>query len=183
MEEYTAVEVSALIEEETQNGLETMLREGARRMLQAALELEVSAYLEVSKSQQDAVGHQVVVRNGHHRERTLVTGVGPISIRQPRVQDRRVDHQFTSAILPPYLRRTPSIDELIPALYLKGVSTSQFPEALSAILGEGVSGLSSANIVRLKALWEEEYLRWQKRDLRSKHYVYIWVDGIYFNVG
>ena len=122
------------------------------------------------------------MRNGHHRERTLVTGVGPISIRQPRVQDRRVDHQFTSAILPPYLRRTPSIDALIPALYLKGVSTSQFPDALSAILGDGVSGLSSPNIVRLKANWEEEYLRWQKRDLRAKHYVYIWVDGIYFNM-
>ena len=122
------------------------------------------------------------MRNGHHRARTLVTGVGPISIRQPRVQDRRVDHQFTSAILPPYLRRTPSIDALIPALYLKGVSTSQFPDALSAILGDGVSGLSSPNIVRLKANWEEEYLRWQKRDLRAKHYVYIWVDGIYFNV-
>ena len=144
--------------------------------------MEVSAYLEASKAQRDTTGHQAVVRNGHHRERTLVTGVGPISIRPPRVQDRRADHQFTSAILPPYLRRTPSIDALIPALYLKGVSTSQFPEALSAILGEGVSGLSSANIVRLKAIWEEEYLRWQKRDLRNKHYVYIWVDGIYFNV-
>ena len=144
--------------------------------------MEVSAYLEASKAQRDAAGHQAVVRNGQHRERTLVTGVGPISIRQPRVQDRRVDHQFTSAILPPYLRRTPSIDALIPALYLKGVSTSQFPDALSAILGDGVSGLSSPNIVRLKAIWEEEYLRWQQRDLRAKHYVYIWVDGIYFNV-
>ena len=182
MQEYTAVDVTALIEEETQSSLESMLREGARRMLQAALEMEVSAYLDAHTAQRDEAGHQVVVRNGHHRERTLVTGVGPISIRQPRVQDRRVDHQFTSAILPPYLRRTPSIDALIPALYLKGVSTSQFPDALSAILGEGVSGLSSANIVRLKAIWEEDYLRWQKRDLRTKHYVYIWVDGIYFNV-
>ena len=182
MPEYTAVDVTSLIEEETQSSLESMLREGARRMLQAALEMEVSAYLEASKAQRDAAGHLAVVHNGHHRARTLVTGVGPISIRQPRVQDRRVDHQFTSAILPPYLRRTPSIDALIPALYLKGVSTSQFPDALSAILGDGVSGLSSPNIVRLKANWEEEYLRWQKRDLRAKHYVYIWVDGIYFNM-
>ena len=182
MPEYTAVDVTTLIEEETHSSLEGMLREGARRMLQAALEMEVSAYLDGCNDQRDAAGHQAVVRNGHHRERTLVTGVGPMPIRQPRVQDRRVDHQFTSAILPPYLRRTPSIDALIPALYLKGVSTSQFPEALSAILGEGVSGLSPANIVRLKAIWEEDYLRWQKRDLHAKHYVYIWVDGIYFNV-
>ena len=182
MPEYTAVDVTALIEEETQSSLESMLLDGARRMLQAALEMEVSAYLEASKAQRDAAGHQAVVHNGHHRARTLVTGVGPISIRQPRVQDRRVDHPFTSAILPPYLRRMPSIDALIPALYLKGVSTSQFPDALSAILGDGVSGLSSPKIVRLKAIWEEEYLRWQKRDLRAKHYVYIWVDGIYFNV-
>ena len=182
MEEYTAVEVTALIEEATQSSLEEMLREGARRMLQTALELEVSAYIDGCKEQRTAAGHQAVVRNGHHRERSLVTGVGPIPIRQPRVQDRRLDQQFTSAILPPYLRRTPSIDALIPALYLKGVSTSQFPEALRAILGEGISGLSSANIVRLKAIWEEEYLRWQKRDLSGKHYVYIWVDGIYFNV-
>ena len=182
MQEYTSVEVNTLIEETTQSSLEEMLKEGARRMLQTALEMEVSAYIDGCKDQHTAAGHQAVVRNGHHRERTLVTGVGPVPVRQPRVQDRRVDQQFTSAILPPYLRRTPSIDALIPALYLKGVSTSQFPEALSAILGEGVSGLSSANIVRLKAIWEEEYLRWQKRDLRTKHYVYIWVDGIYFNV-
>ena len=182
MPEYTAVDVTTLIEEETHSSLEGMLREGARRMLQAALEMEVSAYLDGCNDQRDAAGHQAVVRNGHHRERTLVTGVGPMPIRQPHVQDRRVDHQFASAILPPYLRRTPSIDALIPALYLKGVSTSQFPEALSAILGEGVSGLSPANIVRLKAIWEEDYLRWQKRDLHAKHYVYIWVDGIYFNV-
>ena len=127
MPEYTAVDVTALIEEETQSSLESMLRDGARRMLQAALEMEVSAYLEASKAQRDAAGHQAVVRNGHHRERTLVTGVGPISIRQPRVQDRRVDHQFTSAILPPYLRRTPSIDALIPALYLKAFRPLSFP--------------------------------------------------------
>ena len=116
MPEYTAVDVPTLIEEETHSSLEGMLREGARRMLQAALEMEVSAYLDGCNDQRDAAGHQAVVRNGHHRERTLVTGVGPMPIRQPRVQDRRVDHQFTSAILPPYLRRTPSIDALIPAL-------------------------------------------------------------------
>jgi transposase-like protein len=151
-------------------------------MLQTALEMEVSSYLEGAREDRDASVNQAVVRNGHHRERTLVSGVGPLTIQQPRVHDRRSDHQFTRAILPRYMRRTPSIDALIPALYLKGVSTSGFPEALSAILGEGVSGLSSANIVRLKAIWEQEYLAWQKRDMTGKRYVYIWADGIYFNV-
>ena len=182
MQEYSPTQVKTLIEETVENSLEGMLREGARRMLQAALEMEVATYIEQCKGQVDENGHRQVVRNGHHAPRAVVTGVGPIPVRQPRVHDRRADHQFSSAILPPYLRRTPSIDALIPALYLKGVSTSQFPQALSAILGEGVSGLSSANIVRLKAIWEQEYAAWQKRDLHGKHYVYIWVDGIYFNV-
>ncbi len=182
MEEYTPASVKTLIEAEVERSLEGMLREGARRMLHAALEIEVESYLDQCKDAQDEKGHRRVVRNGHHRERALVTGGGQISIRQPRVDDRREGYQFTSALLPRYMRRTPSIDALIPALYLKGVSTSQFPEALSAILGEGVSGLSPANIVRLKAIWEEEYQAWQKRDLSGKHYVYVWADGIYFNV-
>jgi putative transposase len=182
MQEYSRSEVTQLIEAEVESSLETLLRAGARRMLQAALAMEVATYIDQHQEQVDAQGHRQVVRNGYHPSRDLVTGVGPLSVRQPRVQDQRVGHRFTSAILPPYLRRTPSIDALIPALYLKGISTSQFPEALSAILGEGVCGLSSANIVRLKAIWEEEYLAWQTRDLSSKHYVYIWVDGIYFNV-
>ena len=182
MTEYTAVEVNTLIQEETQSSLETMLREGARRMLQAALEMEVATYIEQYKEQVDEKGHRQVVRNGHHAARQVISGVGPIPVRQPRVQDRRADQHFSSAILPPYLRRTPSIDALIPALYLKGVSTSQFPQALHAILGDDISGLSPANIVRLKAIWEEEYRAWQKRDLTDKHYVYIWADGIYFKV-
>ena len=182
MQEYSPQAVKTLIEAEVESSLESMLRVGARRLLQTALEMEVASYIDAAQADRDAAGHQAVVRNGYHRERTLVTGVGPLAIRQPRVQDRRADHQFTSAILPRYMRRTPSIDALIPALYLKGVSTSQFPDALSAILGEGVSGLSSANIVRLKAIWEAEYSAWQQRDLTDKHYVYIWVDGIYFNV-
>jgi putative transposase len=182
MPEYSPADVKMLIQEEVETSLESLLRTGARRMLQAALEQEVAAYIDQCKDWVDEQGHRQVVRNGHHPGREVVTGVGKISIHQPRVHDRRPDHHFTSAILPPYLRRTPSIDALIPALYLKGVSTSQFPEALSAILGEGVAGLSPANIVRLKAIWEEEYQQWQKRDLTGKHYVYIWVDGIYFNV-
>jgi transposase-like protein len=112
----------------------------------------------------------------------LVSGVGKVPVRQPRVHDRREDEHFTSAILPPYLRRTPSIDALIPLLYLKGISTNAFPEALQAILGEGVVGLSPTNIVRLKQVWEQEFAAWSKRDLHGKRYVYLWADALYFNV-
>ena len=112
------------------------------------------------------------------QERELVTGVGKVPVRQPRVHDRRPTERFTSAILPPYLRRTPSIDALMPTLYLKGVSTSAFPEALQAILGEGVIGLSANNIVRLKQVWEQEFQTWSKRDLHGKRYVYLWADAV-----
>ena len=124
MEEYTAAAVATLIEEETYSSLEAMLREGARRMLQAALEMEVDPYIEQCQAQRDGLGHRLVVRNGRHRACEVVTGVGKIPIRQPRVADRRADHHFTSAILPPYLRRTPSIDALIPA---KGCPPHSFP--------------------------------------------------------
>ena len=110
-----------------------------------------------------------------------MTGIGPIKVRQPRIRHRD-GQKFSSAILPPYMRRVPSIDALIPALYLKGISTGDFTEALTAILGERASGLSATNVVRLKASWEEEYKAWCRRDLSSKPYVYWWADGIYFNV-
>jgi transposase-like protein len=167
--------------------LEQIAREGARHMLQQALENEVQDYLEAHKNLKDEKGKQVVVRNGYHPERSLVTGLGPLQIKQSRVDDRRINdycdtERFSSTILPRYLRRMPSIDNLIPVLYLKGISTNDFPTALSAILGEGVKGLSAANIVRLKQFWEKDYREWSKRDLREKKYVYFWVDGIYFNV-
>jgi len=120
-------------------------------------------------------------------QRDIVTGMGPLTIKQPRIDDRnpkdynRYD-RFTSNILPRYLRRIPSIDNLIPALYLKGISTNDFPTALSAILGESAKGLSAANIVRLKDSWEKDYIQWKSRDLSHKNYVYFWVDGVYFNV-
>jgi|TARA_Y100000310_G_scaffold178813_1_gene178763 transposase-like protein len=182
MLEYTPQDVETIVKNELNQSLETLLREGARRMLQAALEMEVDQYVSQCQAQRDQNGHRQVVRNGHHPERELVSGVGKIPVRQPRVDDRRPDRRFTSAILPKYMRRLPSIDQLIPALYLKGVSTSSFPEALKAILGEQVSGLSPANIVRLKTIWETEFADWQKRDLSGKHYVYVWADGIYFGV-
>ncbi len=183
MEESTLIlDPGAIAQGQCKSSLETILREGSRRLLQEALELEVQQYVERFQQLKNESGQSLVVRNGYHQERELVTGAGKVPVRQPRVHDRRADEHFTSAILPPYLRRTPSIAALIPALYLKGVSTSSFPEALRAILGEGVVGLSANNIVRLKQVWEQEFDAWSKRDLRGKRYVYLWADAVYFNV-
>ena len=182
MRQYTGSEVETIVKDEVTLSLEALIRVGARRMLQAALDFEVEAYVENLQDEKDERGHRQVVRNGSHKPRELITGVGHLEIRQPRVHDRREDKTFSSAILPRYMRRAPSIDALIPALYLKGVSTSSFPEALSAILGEHAVGLSPANIVRLKQIWDEEYREWKQRDLSDKHYVYVWADGIYFQV-
>lgn len=167
---------------EMKSALDELLREGARQMLQQAIENEVAEYLEAHQLIRDENGHRMVVRNGHMPERNLVTGVGPLPIKRPRVHDKRPDHRFTSAILPAFMRRVPSIDALIPVLYLKGVATNDFSEALEAILGPNAAGLSATNIVRLKEGWKKDYDDWQSRDLSQSHYVYWWVDGIYFNV-
>ena len=174
MEESTIImDHGAIARGQCESALETILREGGRRLLQEALELEVQQYIERFQQLKSESGQGLVVRNGYHQERELVTGAGKVPVRQPRVHDRRPTEHFTSAILPPYLRRTPSIDALIPALYLKGVSTSAFPEALQAILGDGVVGLSANNVVRLKQVWEQEFQAWSKRDLHGKRYVYL----------
>ena len=164
--------------------LEDLAREGARVMLQYALKNEVREFIEKHQNNTYQNGKRKVVRNGSHPKRDIITGIGPIKIKQPRVDDRLIpaEERFTSKILPRYLRRVPSIDNLIPVLYLKGLSTNDFTTALSSILGEGVSGLSATNIVRLKQIWENEYQQWTKRDLSEKKYVYFWVDGIYCNV-
>jgi transposase-like protein len=170
------------VEKELRSSLDDLLREGARRMLQSAIEVEVAEHIDRHKEIRDDAGHRLVVRNGSLPGRDILSGVGPLRVKQPRVHDRREGHRFTSNILPPFMRRVPSIDALIPALYLKGISTGDFTEALSAILGENAAGLSATNIVRLKAGWEEEYKGWSCRDLSGKRYVYMWADGIYFNV-
>jgi transposase-like protein len=162
--------------------LEEIAREGARRLLQAAIENEVREYIERFKDCKDEDGHRMVVKNGRGRERTILTGIGPVTLRQQRVNDRRKDTSFTSAILPRYMRRFPSLDNLIPILYLKGVSTGDFTDALTSILGENAKGLSASTVVRLKRQWEQEYREWSKRDLTGKRYVYFWADGIHFNV-
>jgi len=175
------------VREEIWSVLEALAREGARKLLQQALENEVQEYIEAHAAKKDENGHRVAVRNGTMPERSILTGMGPMQIQQPRVDDRKLKEQegaerFSSMILPPYLRRVPSVDNLIPVLYLKGVSSKEFMNALSSILGEGAKGLSATNIVRLKKGWEQEYKGWAMRDLSEKEYVYIWADGVYFNI-
>ena len=169
-------------ENECRTGLDRILREGAQMMLQKAIEWEVQEYLRENDSQLDKRGRRLVVKNGRREPRPLQTGLGDIEICQQRVHDKRQGKRFISNILPPYARRSPSIEALIPALYLAGVSTNSFPTALEAILGEQANGLSANSIVRLKDIWEQEYRQWANRDLSGKEYVYWWVDGIYFNV-
>ena len=162
--------------------LEETLREGAQKLLQQAIENEVQEFLKAFENLKTENGQRRVIRNGYIPEKKIQTGVGSIPIKQPRVRDKEGKLTFTSAILPPYMRRTPCIEAVVSALYLKGISTSSFPEALEAILGENAKGLSPTNIVRLKESWEAEYKEWNKRDLSGKRFVYIWADGIYFNV-
>ena len=164
--------------------LETMARKGACEMLAYALEEEIRRHIDQYKHLADGNGRRVVVRNGYNPEREILTGIGPLAIRQPRVDDRVLPEgeRFSCKILPRYMRRAPSIDNLLPVLYLKGISTNEFQTALSSILGEGAKGLSAATVVRLKQIWEDEYKTWSKRDLSGKRYVYIWADGIHCNV-
>jgi len=167
--------------------LDEIAREGARRMLLAALETEVAAYLEDHAAERDADGHALVVRNGKGRTRRVTIGSGTIAVNAPRVNDRRLDAEgqrckFTSRILPPYMRRSPKVAEVLPVLYLRGLSTGDFREALAALLGKDAAGLSATNITRLTNEWETEYRAFQKRSLADREYVYVWVDGVHFNV-
>src|SRR5512135_1318598 len=168
-----------------QDVLTEVLRDGARRMLAQAVEAEVAAWIDAHAHLKDEAGRRQVVRNGHLPERAIQTGIGDIEVKQPRVHDRRPAGQreaFTPAVLPPYLRRTKSLEGLIPWLYLKGISTGDFSEALQALLGPDAPGLSAATVTRLKAAWEAEHEAWSKRSLKGKHYVYVWTDGVHFNI-
>ncbi len=168
-----------------QDVLTDLLRDGARRLLAEAIEAEVATWIDAHAHLKDASGRREVVRNGHLPERTIQTGLGAIPVKQPRVQDRRPPERrekFTPAVLPPYLRRTRSLEELIPWLYLKGISTGDFAEALQALLGPDAPGLSATTVTRLKAVWEAEHAAWAKRSLTGKHYVYVWADGVHFNI-
>ena len=164
------------------SALEEILRAGAKKMLQEAIEAEVAEYVRKSQHLRDEMNKRLVTRNGYLPSRDILTGVGSLNIRQPRVRDRRKNEFFSSAFLQKYRRRTPNLDAAIPELYLRGISTGNFPEALAALLGENASGLSATNIVRLKGIWEQEYRAWQERRFDDVRYVYIWADGIYFNI-
>jgi transposase-like protein len=166
--------------------LDELVRRGARQMLQAALESEVQTFLQQQATKVDDQGRRLVVRNGSLPKRQILTGAGPLDISQPRVRDKSPEPservRFNSSILPAYLRKSKAIEELIPWLYLKGISTGDFSEALQALVGPEAKGLSANVVVRLKESWSEEYDTWMKRDLTEKHYVYVWADGIYANV-
>ena len=165
------------------DALSDLIRRGARQIIAQAVEAELQAFLEQYQDRRDEQGRQVVVRNGYLPERTITTGVGEVEIRVPRVRDRSGSGvKFNSMLLPPYLKRASSVEELLPWLYLKGISTGDFSEALSALLGAEAKGVSPATISRLKTKWSEEHQNWQQRSLRQQRYVYIWADGIYFNI-
>jgi putative transposase len=186
--------------------LTEILQEGAQRLLGQAIEAEVESWIEQHAQLRDEHDRQQVVRNGHHPRRTLVTGVGPVEVKQPRVLDRRIVGRrrvelapgqvvsqdvdaagqpvtrFSSKILPPYLRKTKALEELIPWLYLRGVSTGDFGEALQALVGPQAAGLSATTITRLMTAWQEEHAAWSRRSLAGKQYVYLWADGIHFTI-
>ncbi len=163
--------------------LTDILRNGARDLLAHAVEAEVAELLTVHAHLADEQGRRRLVRHGHLPEREVMTGIGPVPVKVPRVRDRSNEVEkirFTSTLLPPYLRRTKSVEELLPWLYLKGISTGDFSEALASLLGPEADGLSSSTISRLKTDWWAEYERWCRRDLSAKRYVYFWADGVYF---
>jgi transposase-like protein len=165
------------------DSLTEILRNGAHALLAQAVEVEVADFLGRYADLKTAAGRQRVVRHGHLPEREIMTGIGAVAVRQPRVRDREATAgeriRFSSTILPPYARRTKSLEVLIPILYLKGISTGDFAEALGALLGKDADGLSASTIGRLKEAWADEHARWLDRDLSAKRYVYFWVDGIY----
>jgi putative transposase len=168
---------------EITQSLDELAREGARRMIAAALEVEVEHYVQSLHDLRDEQGHALVVRNGRsHHERTVQLPAGGIKITAPRVNDRRPDYRFTSKILPPYMGRSPRLEEALPVLYLRGLSTGDFSEALPVLLGPEAAGFSATTITRLLKVWQDEYVLWRRRSLEGRDYVYIWADGIHFQV-
>lgn len=166
--------------------LDELVRHGAQQMLQTAIEAEVDEFLAMHAERRDARGNRLVIRNGYQPVREILTGAGRLAVEQPRVRDNSSQKEnrvrFSSKVMPPYLRRSKSIDELIPWLYLKGVSTGDFAEALQSLVGEDAPALSPNVVVRLTGQWSQEYDQWNRRDLSDRQYVYVWADGIHVNV-
>lgn len=170
-------------EPEARDALHELIREGARQLIATAVDAELEAMLKSYPDHRDSEGRRAVVRNGFLPERTIQTGVGDVEIKVPKVRDRNGSGiKFNSSLLPPYLKRAQSMNELIPWLYLRGVSSGDFQEALGALVGEQAKGLSPNTVARLKARWLDEHAQWQRRDLSQKRYVYLWADGVYSNV-
>jgi putative transposase len=182
-----SVVVDEAAQAELRLDLDALAHEGARRMLAAALEAEVDDYLAAYAAERDERGRRLVVRNGHARQREVLTAAGAIPVRAPRVDDRRVDPAtgeragFRSMILPPWCRKSPKIAEVLPLLYLHGLSTGDFVPALEAFFGSG-AGLSASVITRLVASWQADYEAFSRRDLSDRDYVYLWADGVHFRV-
>jgi putative transposase len=178
-----SVITDAQAHDELRLDLDAIVREGARRMLAAALEAEVDAYLAAHAAERDEQGRRLVVRNGHARERQVTTAAGAVAVRAPRVNDRRTDLttgarvRFRSVILPPWCRKSPKVAEVLPLLYLHGLSTGDFVPALEAFFGSG-AGLSAAVITRLVTAWQADYEAFCRRDLADRDYVYVWADGV-----
>ena len=174
------------VNEGIQFTLDDLAREGARRMIAAALKMEADEYVVRHVHKRDGDDRAMVVRNGMGRPRSVTVGAGTMELRTPRVNDKRVvdgkRQRFTSRILPPYVRRSPKVDAVLPLLYLHGLSTGDFQEALPVLLGEDAAGLSPSAVTRLTHVWREEYVAWKKRTLTDRDYVYIWVDGVHFNI-
>jgi len=169
---------------EIDDPLTALLRSGARRLLEQAIEAEVEAFLASKKDLKLADGRDRVVRHGHGPERVIQTGIGPVEVQRVKVRDRAPGHaaeriRFSSALLPRWARRTTSLDALLPILYLRGVSAGDFQEALGVLLGKDAPNLSPSVIARLKESWSDDYARWQERDLSARRYVYLWADGVY----
>ena len=168
------------------NELDELIREGARRMLMTALEAEVADYIDRHQRERDEDGRRLVVRNGKAKPREVTTSAGTLTVSAPRVNDKRIvdgeRQKFTSQILPPYMRRSPKVAEVLPVLYLRGLSTNDFRPALESLLGDKASGLSATAITRMTAQWEAEHKTWKRRDLSDRDYVYVWVDGIHLPI-
>jgi transposase-like protein len=170
--------------DEIDDPLTDVLRSGARRLLAQAVEMEADDFIATMKELKLADGRDRIVRHGHGPERSIQTGIGPVPVRRVKIRDRGANGEadrvrFASSILPKWARRTRSLDALLPVLYLRGVSTGDFQEALSALVGKDAPNLSPSVITRLTAQWNADYERWQKRDLSARRYVYVWADGVY----
>ena len=177
------LELVSIPDEKSGDPLTELLRSGAQALISKAVELELDALLSNYRDLKLTNGQQVVARNGYLPERTVQTGIGNVEVKVPKIRDRSASGiKFNSTIVPPYLKRSKSMEELIPWLYLKGISTGDFQDALISLVGEQAKGLSANTICRLKAEWINQHQEWSQRDLSQKRYAYFWADGIYSNV-